>query len=98
MSVGDLIDFDFDSLMEDNMDCEKSCVGSLPHVQCRYAEHAPLGLFVTRKDEKDKLNISTSGGVKNGALIFRNQAGISSSSVVVGRSLCGRDVEEFADK
>jgi hypothetical protein len=39
------------------------------------------------EDERDKLNISTSGTVKNGTPIFKNQAGISSSPVTVSHSL-----------
>ena len=41
----------------------------------------------TIEDERDKLNISTSGAVKNGAPMFLNQAGISSSPVAVGPGL-----------
>jgi len=55
MSVGDLIDLDFDFLLEDNMDCDESCVGSLPHAQCHYAERPPLGLFTTRDEAPTNL-------------------------------------------
>jgi len=41
----------------------------------------------TTEDERDNLNISASGAVKNGAPILRNQAGISFSQVEDGRSL-----------
>jgi len=58
MSVGDLIDSGYDSLTEDNMDCEKSYVGSLPRAQRRYAEHAPLGLFTTRDEPPANLIVT----------------------------------------
>jgi len=50
MSSEDLTDVDVDSLTEDNMDCVKSCVGSLPHEQRRKAEYALLGPFMPRDE------------------------------------------------
>jgi len=38
----------------------------------------------TTEEDSDKLNMSAIGAVKNGALIFLNQAGRSSRPVAVG--------------
>jgi len=73
MSVEDLIDIDFDSLTEDNMDCEKSCVGSLPHTQRRYAEHAPLGLLTTQDEPPIDLFVKSKAERNQTFGMFGNQ-------------------------
>jgi len=42
----------------------------------------------TTEEDNDKLNMSAIGAAKNGAPIFRNQAGRSSRLVAVGCNAC----------